>query len=116
MSSVDKTLEVRGSRYGTFENNATTTQSLMEVIEKAPSFEQLSKLHKEAIHMIFHKIARIVCGDPNYIDNVHDIVGYAKLLEDYLVSNENKNSVKPDPSSYTDIVSGKGTSKTLLKG
>ena len=38
--------------------------------------------------MIFHKIARCVCGDHNYIDNIHDIVGYAKLLEEFLKDKE----------------------------
>lgn len=87
--TIDKTLEERGSRYGTIEDNATVTQSLMEVLEsKGKNFSKLSKIHKECIHMIFHKIGRMVSGDPNYIDNVHDIVGYAKLLEDYLIENE----------------------------
>jgi len=31
--------------------------------------------------MIFCKIARILNGDPNLIDNWHDIAGYAKLVE-----------------------------------
>jgi len=34
--------------------------------------------------MICHKISRIVNGDPNYKDSWHDIIGYAKLIEDKL--------------------------------
>lgn len=85
MSEIEKTLNERYSRYGTFESNAEITQELMGVIEKSPKWKQLSKQHKEALHMIFHKISRMVCGDPAYVDNVHDIVGYAKLLEDFLI-------------------------------
>ena len=40
--------------------------------------------------MIFHKIGRIVNGDPNYADSWHDIAGYAKLVEDRL----NKENLK----------------------
>ena len=86
--NIDNTLNERGSRYGTFEDNAKITQMLMEVIKTAPSYDRLTHKHKEAFHMIFHKIARCVCGDPMYIDNIHDIVGYAKLLEDYLIARE----------------------------
>lgn len=83
-TDVVKTLEERGSRYGSFSDNARITQSLMQVIETAPNYNALSVEHLEATHMIFHKIARMVCGDPMYADNPHDIAGYAKLLEDFI--------------------------------
>lgn len=34
---------------------------------------------QEAIEMILHKIARIICGDPNHSDHWDDIAGYAML-------------------------------------
>lgn len=34
--------------------------------------------------MIQHKIARILNGDPDYVDNWVDIAGYAKLVADRL--------------------------------
>jgi hypothetical protein len=34
--------------------------------------------------MIFHKIARILNGNPDYVDNWIDIAGYAKLVADDL--------------------------------
>lgn len=37
--------------------------------------------------MIFHKIARILNGDPNYADSWVDIAGYAKLVADELEGN-----------------------------
>lgn len=85
---VDATLKERGSQYGTFENNARVTQALCAVLKTAPNYDQLTDIHIEAYHMIFHKISRSVCGDPLYVDNVHDIVGYAKLLENFLVDHE----------------------------
>lgn len=89
-NKIDKTLKERGSRYGSFEDNADITEDLMKVIQSASSYSKLSKQHLEAFHMIFHKISRAVCGDPDYIDNIHDIVGYAKLLEDFLISKKEK--------------------------
>jgi len=82
--SVDATLQERGSRYGTIEGNASTTQAMMDVVAQSPRAGELTDVHMECLHMIFHKIARMVNGDPWYADNAHDIAGYAKLLEDYL--------------------------------
>lgn len=87
-NKIDDTLKERGSRYGSFEDNAEITQCLMEVVEKAPNYHKLSRQHKEAIHMIFHKVARCVCGDPDYTDNFHDAAGYSKLLEEFLIKKE----------------------------
>ena len=38
----------------------------------------------EALDMIFHKIGRIINGDPDYVDSWVDIAGYAKLVADRL--------------------------------
>lgn len=81
---IEKTLQERGSRYGKFEDNARITQGFMRVLESSPNYHELHDMHLEAYHMIFHKIARSVCGDPTYVDNAHDIVGYATGLENYL--------------------------------
>ena len=83
-TSIEATLEERGSRYGKFEDNARITQEIMRVLESAPNFNKLHNMHREAYHMIAHKMARSVCGDPTYVDNAHDIVGYATGLENYL--------------------------------
>ena len=44
----------------------------------------LSPHLKEAIDMIFNKIARILNGNPNHADSWVDIAGYAKLVSDRL--------------------------------
>ena len=81
---VKDTLEQRGGRYGTFEANAKTTQDFLRVLKSATNYDLLTDVHKEAYHMILHKIGRSVNGDPWYDDNMHDVIGYAKLLEDYI--------------------------------
>ena len=88
---VNQTLEQRGSRYGEFEYVARVTEDLMSVISFAPQWDNLTPTHRQAYHMIFSKIARSVCGDPTYTDNIHDIAGYAKLLEDYLIKANGEN-------------------------
>lgn len=87
MSDIQKTVDQRGSRYGSMERNAILTQSLMDCINMYEN--NLSAVHLECVHMIFHKISRMTVGDPMYADNAHDIAGYATLLEQYI--NEQNN-------------------------
>ncbi|MEI1732899.1 DUF6378 domain-containing protein [Acinetobacter baumannii] len=82
--SIQKTLQQRGERYGDFAEVAATTQALMAVIDSAYNSEQLDDSMKTSLFMICNKMARIVNGDPNYIDNWHDIAGYATLVEQEL--------------------------------
>lgn len=81
-NNVADTVEQRGSRYGSMEDNAILTQALMDCINMHQ--HKLSAVHLECIHMIFHKVSRMTIGDPMYADNAHDIAGYATLLEQYI--------------------------------
>jgi len=85
-NTVDKTLEERGNRYGTIENTAKLTQALMDEVLDADVLTgaSLTPVHRECLHMIMHKVARMACGDAFYKDNPHDIAGYATLLEGYI--------------------------------
>lgn len=82
--SIDKTLKERGSRYGTFKSHARISQNMKFAMKASPNWNELTEDKQEALDMIVHKIARILNGDPNYTDSWHDIVGYAKLVEDNL--------------------------------
>lgn len=78
--SIENTLEQRGTRYGKFENHADISQ-VIKTAMKSGNWYSLAPDQKEALDMIAHKIARILNGDPNYIDSWHDIAGYATLVE-----------------------------------
>jgi hypothetical protein len=52
----------------------------MELLMSGENAEALESHHLEAIHMIIHKLSRMVNGDPDYEDNIVDIIGYAQLL------------------------------------
>ena len=90
MSEVDTILDERGSRYGVFITHATITQSLKDVMHNYLRNNDKSLLpdQQEALEMIFHKIGRILNGDPNYADSWIDIAGYAKLVADRLEGKE----------------------------
>ena len=83
---VNRILDERGSRYGNFLDHARITQRLKEVAHgfAAHHGKTFDVDQAEALDMIFHKIGRILNGDPNYADSWIDIAGYAKLVADRL--------------------------------
>ena len=84
MSHTNKTLETRGSRYGSFETQSQLCQNFKDVMKLTAGWNALAPHQKESLEMIQHKIARILNGDPNYSDSWHDISGYATLVENML--------------------------------
>ena len=79
---IEKTVSERDGRYGGFANVAEVAQDLQDVMRGAPGWAGLSKVQKQALTDTAGKVARILCGDPNYIDNWHDIQGYSRLVEE----------------------------------
>lgn len=84
--SVEQTLAERGQRYGDFADHAAIAQAIQDSIRltRPNGWERLNDMQRQALTVIADKIARILSGDPNYVDNWHDIQGYAKLVEDRL--------------------------------
>lgn len=80
--SLQTTLKERGARYGTFLDHAQVTIDLKGVIgdHLLKRDKQLSPDQYEALHMICHKIGRIINGDADYADSWIDIAGYAQLI------------------------------------
>ena len=81
-SDVTATLTERGKRYGKFRDHAALSQmfkGVMDTVDKPMEADQ-----REALEMIFHKVARILNGDADYADSWHDIAGYAQLVADRL--------------------------------
>ena len=107
--AVENTLEERGKRYGEFSHLALISQDLKMIIHRTNGWKRLGVDQAEALDMIMHKIARILNGDPNYIDSWHDIIGYVKLIENILLAQQqeqwyNKNmSNKAKNSIHTDV-------------
>jgi len=86
-TSIDQTLNERGERYGKFIDHSNLTKNMFRMFQAhmgVQRFEAMQADQQEALHMIFHKLARIANGDPNYADSWVDIAGYAKLVSDRL--------------------------------
>ncbi len=80
----DAILHERGSRYGEFVDNADTTQALLAAAKRSKNWDGLPPIMKEAMHMVFHKFARALNGDPLYLDNWVDAGRYCMLVEQWL--------------------------------
>ena len=91
-TKVDATLAERGARYGDFTGHARIADALHGIlIGDTPagkfntSWGTMKPFQRQALRVIVDKLARILNGDPDYVDNWHDIQGYAKLAEDRLL-------------------------------
>jgi hypothetical protein len=82
---IQDTLKERQSTHGSFEENAHYSQCLKHVMHKAPNWEKLSPVQREALDMIALKLSRILTGDPTHKDAWHDLAGYATLAENELI-------------------------------
>ena len=92
--SIEATLAERGARYGDFKNHARIAMLLKDAMRysvatdggpgrdlvERPGWARLPPDAAQALDTICDKIARILNGDPNYDDNWRDISGYATLV------------------------------------
>lgn len=88
MAEIDEVLEERGLRYGTFIDQAKIQDYLITAVTKSYDYigkePDLEVDQIAAIEMIIVKLARIINGDPNYVDSWTDIAGYATLVANRL--------------------------------
>lgn len=95
MTKLNETLKERGSRYGSFKTHADIACQLKAKIHSTDGWYRCSNVQRQALDVIADKIARMLNGDPDYIDNWHDIAGYATLVEIDIQEEAAKN----DPSN-----------------
>ena len=84
--NITDTLTDREKKYGSFAANAHIAQGLQNIARSTNAWYNLPEDQREAIEMIFNKIARQINGAKDYPDNFHDIAGYAMLAEQEILS------------------------------
>lgn len=90
MSSVSETLSERAKTYGDFRDIAKISGALQRTMRATRNWDALPEDAREALQTIASKIARILNGDPEFVDSWHDIAGYATLVENRLRESEAK--------------------------
>jgi len=79
---IKEMLDERESKYGPFRSHAEITQAFKSIAKDTPGWLKCDEPMREALEMTFHKIGRILNGDPYYKDSWVDIVGYNQLIVD----------------------------------
>lgn len=83
--SIEAILAERGKTHGDFTDNARVMQALKRIVHAEVGWDKLTDVQREALHMILHKVGRIISGNPNTKDHWDDIAGYAKLTSERIV-------------------------------
>jgi len=85
VAKTEDILKERGQTYGNYSRQAAITRNLNDVLEEGMGkHKDLEHDQLDALYMVCVKLARIVNGNPNHIDNWRDIAGYATLVADRL--------------------------------
>jgi hypothetical protein len=100
MSDIDKILAERAKTHGDYTEHAQCTQDIMLTLMLHRNWISLTADQKETLHMIAHKMGRVVTGNPNIADHWDDMAGYAKLSGDRV--RERLGEVPPPPFEDTE--------------
>lgn len=96
--STEQLLAERRKTHGDYREHAEVTQEVLTIWKAHRNWDKLTYSQKETLHMIAHKVGRIVTGDPNVKDHWDDIAGYATLISQQLgESNEKERKEREAP-------------------
>lgn len=84
MTDAEVLLQERGSKHGDFTHGAQFTQDVMDIFARQANWRLLEAFQKEGIHMIVHKMQRVMVGQFDYDDHWLDIEGYARCVRERL--------------------------------
>lgn len=70
----------RRKTHGDFRVGANYTQSVETLMRAMPNWDKLTPSMKEALHMIQHKIHRILTGEFDRLEHWEDIPGYGNII------------------------------------
>lgn len=76
-------LNQRGGTHGDFEVGAQVAQRLKGIMHSSPRWQTMSLVQREALENVTGKLARILTGDPDFLDHYRDIIGYTQLAMDH---------------------------------
>lgn len=73
----------RSTTHGEFEHYAAVSQLLKNALVSGVRWEHMQPAQREALEAVMGKLARIVTGDPDFLDHYRDIIGYTQRAMDY---------------------------------
>lgn len=78
MSDVHQVLAERATTYGEYPAVSRLAQELKSIFYTG--YNSRTDYMNESLDMIANKLARILNGDPYYVDSWRDVAGYAQLV------------------------------------
>ena len=103
---IEKVLEERASRYGTFADHSQISQRLQDVLWSSPNWSKIPLDTRQAFVVMCDKMARALNGDPEYDDNFVDIIGYATLVLNRIRADERENKHLGEDAMFDPSYSG----------
>jgi hypothetical protein len=89
--TVEETLQQRGSVYGDYSTVVRDRSVIMDVLVNR--YEELNGEMTRELEIMFNdlvlKLVRFA-SRPTYLDSIHDLQGYAKLIEQSIKGEENE--------------------------
>ncbi len=85
MNEIEKTLQDRGGKYGSYWDNTILIQRLKILFRQGKNWGKLTANKQEALDIIASKIGRILGGEISQRDSWLDIAGYAMLIANSIV-------------------------------
>lgn len=82
--NTDDLLNERQKTHGEYADHAYATQQTLRLWSSFGNWNILSDCQKETLHMIAHKVGRILTGNPDINDHWDDIAGYSRLISQRL--------------------------------
>ena len=76
MSVTDQILSDREQTHGLFREVAGYSQAIKTLLRSSRNWAKLDVAQAQALEVVADKIARILCGDPSYLDHWQDGAGY----------------------------------------
>lgn len=81
---ITQILEQRRNQHGDLIAQSEISQCMKDKMRSTANWKDLKADQKECLEMVVHKIARILAGDPNFVDHWDDVAGYAILVANRL--------------------------------
>ena len=79
MSITDQILNEREQTHGPFREVAGYSQAIKNIMRTARNWNRLDVTQAQVLEVVADKMARILCGDPSFLDHWQDGAGYFEL-------------------------------------
>ena len=80
MSITDQILSEREQTHGAYREVASYSQALKQLMRSSRNWERLDVAQAQTLEVVADKVARILCGDPGFLDHWQDGAGYFELV------------------------------------